>query len=92
MATVEPLNPESPTFYTDFYKRFSKAMAERDLDSFFVLEHTAMTKVQTVYQRLGATTNFLEYLEKKASQEVNGVSLSEVNSIYFSTGGSAGGF
>jgi len=82
------LDPNSSTFWRDFYNGFRVALAEKKIESFFIAEVESHSKVRTVYQRLGATTNFLDYLREQASLEVNGVELGDENVAYFSIGGS----
>ena len=54
--------------------RFKNALAVRDTDSFFIMSTENSREMRTMYTKLGNITDFLQWLEYKASMEAAGLS------------------
>jgi hypothetical protein len=58
--------------------RFKNALAERNVEYFFLQATENSREMRTQYTKLGNITEFLEWLEFKAAEEVGGLSAGEI--------------
>lgn len=57
------------TSWSDLLSEFKDALANRDVDSFFLASTENRHEMRVQYTKLGNVTAFLEWLEGKASEE-----------------------
>lgn len=57
------------TSWADELARFKNALADRNIDSFWVMSTENSREMKTVYTRLNNIQDFISWLEMKASNE-----------------------
>jgi len=57
------------TSWADELARFKNALAAKEVDSFWIMSTENSREMRTVYTRLGNVTQFIEWLEMKATLE-----------------------
>lgn len=58
--------------------RFKNALAERNVESFFISATENSRQMRTTYTKLGNIQSFLEWLESKATEEASGFASGEI--------------
>jgi hypothetical protein len=58
--------------------RFKDALANRSVDAFWISSSENMREMRTTYTKLGNITDFISWLESKASEESLGLSAGEI--------------